>query len=345
MCLEQKLAPKYAYTKSKKQNRYTTKRPEKQIHTLKIKNELKFWYTKKQHLNKTLYKLHLKNSNEWKYLWDTISQNIDKKLELKMNKKYSTLNKKLKKLRETQTNDQEHNHNHTTHTFFKRTENLTDVTFKDEEMQLLNKGLKYNLHFRYKQWIQTLAIEADTAINTLPEKDQGYLRQLVANNIKLLINKQKTNKDQRTTTHTKRLHQEWNILKNIKHKIEQNQLVITKADKGNTLVIIHKDEYHNKIQEFINNNNFNKLPSDITNKVQKNIRTNINNCNLIIGKNNSWIYVNMNPQAPEIHGTIKLHKDNLPIRPIINWKNSPGYKLAQLVSSTLLPYSYPTHLT
>jgi hypothetical protein len=53
----------------------------------------------------------------------------------------------------------------------------------------------------------------------------------------------------------------------------------------------------------------------------------------------------MNPQAPEIHGTIKLHKDNIPIRPIVNWKNSPGYKLAQLVTSTLsttlqLPYAF-----
>jgi hypothetical protein len=61
---------------------------------------------------------------------------------------------------------------------------------------------------------------------------------------------------------------EYNRLQN-EVTIEQNQLVITKADKGNTLVIIHKDEYHNKIQEFINNNNFNKLPSDITNKLQK----------------------------------------------------------------------------
>jgi hypothetical protein len=96
MCLEQKLVPKYSYIKLNRHNRYSTKRLENQIHTLKIKNELKFWYTKKQHLNKTLYKLHLKNSNEWKNLWDTISQIIDKKLELKMNKKYNTLNKKLK---------------------------------------------------------------------------------------------------------------------------------------------------------------------------------------------------------------------------------------------------------
>jgi hypothetical protein len=30
--------------------------------------------------------------------------------------------------------------------FFKRTENLTNSTFMEAEMQLLCKGLKYNLH-------------------------------------------------------------------------------------------------------------------------------------------------------------------------------------------------------
>jgi hypothetical protein len=32
-------------------------------------------------------------------------------------------------------------------------------------MQLLNKGVKYNLHYKHKDWIKTLAIEADTAIS------------------------------------------------------------------------------------------------------------------------------------------------------------------------------------
>jgi hypothetical protein len=80
-------------------------------------------------------------------------------------------------------------------------ENLTDVTFTDSEMQLLNKGLKYNLHHKHKKWIQTLAIEGDTAINLLPDKEQSYMRQLVANNIPKLLNKQKpwkTNESQPT---------------------------------------------------------------------------------------------------------------------------------------------------
>jgi hypothetical protein len=59
----------------------------------------------------------------------------------------------------------------------------------------------------------------------------------------------------------------------------------------------------------------------------------------------------MNPIGPNLRATIKLHKQNTPIRPIIN---APAYELAKELSKTLnnylhLPYTYnvrnPIHLT
>jgi hypothetical protein len=35
------------------------------------------------------------------------------------------------------------------------------------ERTLLNKGLKYNLYSKNKNWIETLVLEAETAINNL----------------------------------------------------------------------------------------------------------------------------------------------------------------------------------
>jgi hypothetical protein len=106
-----------------------------------------------------------------------------------MNKKYNTHNNKLRKLRE----HKDHTYtatNQNKHMFYVCTENLTDVAFTDSEIQLLNKDLKCNLHHKPKNWIQTLAIEADTTSNLLPDKDQSYMRQLLAINIQKLINKQ-----------------------------------------------------------------------------------------------------------------------------------------------------------
>jgi hypothetical protein len=54
-----------------------------------------------------------------------------------------------------------------------------------------------------------------------------------------------------------------------KKKINQNELIVTKADKSNTLVILHKEDYKNKILEFVNQNDFMKLLHDITHKEPK----------------------------------------------------------------------------
>jgi hypothetical protein len=67
------------------------------------------------------------------------------------------------------------------HTFAKRTVNLTNITFTEDEMYLLNKGLKYNLHYKPKNWIQTLGLEAEIGIKQLPTNEQNYMWHLVGN--------------------------------------------------------------------------------------------------------------------------------------------------------------------
>jgi hypothetical protein len=44
----------------------------------------------------------------------------------------------------------------------------------------------------------------------------------------------------------------------------QLNLIATKSDKGNTLIIMNKGEYDQKIEEFIAANNFTKLNKDHT---------------------------------------------------------------------------------
>jgi hypothetical protein len=65
-----------------------------------LKNEIKFWYIKKQQLNKVLYNLHLENGHVWKNLWTIINQSITEKVEQEMKTKYDTINNKIKKLKE-----------------------------------------------------------------------------------------------------------------------------------------------------------------------------------------------------------------------------------------------------
>jgi hypothetical protein len=42
----------------------------------------------------------------------------------------------------------------------------------------------------------------------------------------------------------------------IKHKLSTNNLIITKADKRKTVVILTQDEYEQKVYNFIHDNKF-----------------------------------------------------------------------------------------
>jgi hypothetical protein len=78
------------------------------------------------------------------------------------------------------------------------------------------------------------------------------------------------------------------------------------------------------VEEFISNNNFTIIEADITKILQKTIRSTVNDCQRIIHKDERWKYVNLNPTVLTMRGLIKLHKENTPIRPVINWRNAPG---------------------
>jgi hypothetical protein len=71
--------------------------------------------------------------------------------------------------------------------FHKRTINLAVVQFYDEELHLLNKGLKYVLPNKYINLITSLVLKANTAISLLPDTEQSDLRHIVIRYIKKLI--------------------------------------------------------------------------------------------------------------------------------------------------------------
>jgi hypothetical protein len=175
----------------------------------------------------------------------------------------------------------------------------------------------------------------------LPVNEQDYIKFQVAHNIKLLYKQYNGNRDQ-NTKHTKN---ERHTLNNIKEKLVINNAIVLKADKGKSIVISFIDDYHKKVQDFLPNSNFSTVNNDLTRAFQKEIRNMINNCQLTIHKDEKWKYINLNPSAPAIRGLSKVHKIDIPIRPIINCQNAPAYKLAKLLSRLLqihvpLPYTF-----
>jgi len=81
-----------------------------------------------------------------------------------------------------------------------------------------------------------VALEAERAISQLPISEQQYMRYQVANNIKHLYKQYDKNKLYNIILNKK----EKRILNHIKEKLIGNNVVISKADKGNSVVIIYQ---------------------------------------------------------------------------------------------------------
>jgi hypothetical protein len=99
-------------------------------------------------------------------------------------------------------------------------------------------------------------------------------------------------------------------------------------------------DYNNKVQTFINNNHFTILKKDPTKSFQKKVKATIQLCKPILPQRSDKTLIHMNPTAPSIRGVPKIHKVDYPIRPIINWKNAPAYKLPKTLN-TLLQFHIP----
>ena len=69
---------------------------------IRIKDEIKFQYLKKEKINEQLYNVQLQLTYDWSNLLYTISEQIDTTLNKEMQNKYHTLNKKLENLKNTQ---------------------------------------------------------------------------------------------------------------------------------------------------------------------------------------------------------------------------------------------------
>jgi hypothetical protein len=218
--------------------------------------------------------------------------------------------------------------------------NNTNIDFTPHELALLNKGLKYNLHYKQKQWVKTLAMEAETALGQLPLLEQEPIRYQVYRNIQHLFNT--VGKQQYKNS---REHNEKRVLRSIKEKLTENDATIIKADKGNAIIMTYLTSCRNKILKFINDNNFTHIGSDLTKKYQHEVRASINKCPHVIPATTKWRYVNMNSTSACIRGLIKIHKPDSRIRPIINCVNAPVYRLAkrlvQFITTHLpLPNAY-----
>ena len=310
-CLKQKVFPKFVQLKSTSQ----TPSAKKAIEIGKInwlKEETRKWFIIRDNLllhikvlhSELTYKLH---PIEFDILDDhtrlTISEIIYKKYTTQNNKLQNLINIKHPKIQEISNSNSN---------FHERVINLSNTQFKKEEIKLLENGPKYNPNINTKNVVETLVCEVELSLNHISDSN---------------FTKEKVKKVLQDTPKPKQNHKEVSLIKSIQSKIKDNNLIMTRADKGNSIVILCKGEYQQKINTFLEKEDPLLLKKDPTLKIQNKLKTTLKDINGILSNQDKFKIINMNPTPPKLYGLIKIHKENAPIRPVVSYTNSPLSKL------------------
>ena len=122
--------------------------------------------------------------------------------------------------------------------------------------------------------------------------------------------------------------EDWRVIKEL--RADKEHLILT-ADKGVALVVIHKKEYIQKMQTLLEDRNtYRPLKMDPTNR-QKNRLINILRSIKSEGRLEDHIHKKMYPtgaSSPKLYGLPKIHKKNIPLRPIVFSQGSVSYGVA-----------------
>ena len=119
---------------------------------------------------------------------------------------------------------------------------------------------------------------------------------------------------------------------------KEDSIRITKADKSNTVVIMNKVNYEEKMRDLLNDETtYDKLRSSPLKRLSANFNKTVRDKLKNIPGLDLNSFIQINPKLPYIYGLPKTHKNGIPLRPIISHSGSFSYKLAKYLAEKLSP--------
>lgn len=120
-----------------------------------------------------------------------------------------------------------------------------------------------------------------------------------------------------------------------------DDIIIRKADKSNTFVIMDKQEYSKKIGDILSDcSKFKSIRKNPIDPIKKRINTLIDVINATSTPKPFFRKLEGHYDAGYIYGNPKLHKDthNPPLRPIISQIGTPVYEVAKTINNLIVQY-------
>ncbi|XP_054708420.1 latrophilin Cirl-like [Uloborus diversus] len=124
--------------------------------------------------------------------------------------------------------------------------------------------------------------------------------------------------------------------KAIKSLNEDKSIVILPADKGNATTVLNTEDYRRKIRDLLDPTIYVKLRRDPTSRILK--KTNSLIMKSTLPEKTKETISSSEALIPRLYGLPKIHKEELPLRPIVSAINSPTHLLSKHLASLLKPH-------
>ena len=213
--------------------------------------------------------------------------------------------------------------------------NYTNITLPLEVKKILCAGPKFTLPYNSSEIpIPNIIKDLEHCINaqTIDDEAKSDLRSVCVNSITNFVSRVEHSNLTRSNHIIKDFILTRDFLKS------HPELLIMCSDKGNSTVVMYKDEYISGMNELLTDRlTYTTLASDPTVKYQ-------NQANKLIKQLVSEGYIDdmsskrlikHNTVSPKLYGLRKTHKPGISLRPVVSCINSPSYDLATFVHQIL----------
>ena len=207
--------------------------------------------------------------------------------------------------------------------------NLSSYTLTDAEEQVLQRGLNYATVPRRIPYMDFIASVEGVArrmnieeANDLRVRVCGILRRakLPPSNLR---------KEERRALRT---------LKN------NNSIVVLPADKGNATVEMDAAAYEEKITILLKDPVYKKVKRDPTAAIEWKVLKEVRELEKkhLLSKALGTRLKPSSSRSPKLYGLLKIHKPEVPLRPIVSCIDSPTYQLAKHITTLIIPLAGQT---
>ena len=210
--------------------------------------------------------------------------------------------------------------------------NLSNYTLTDSEKHLLNLGLNCHLQSKVDMYERKVELEIlyESLLNLQTQKIVEISPEL-QDQLRAEGSRQPPNSNSTLLTPELRA-----AAKSLR---ENNNIVIRRADKSSTFVILNRDDYRKKIQDVLKDGSkFQKISKNPCENIKSKINNLIDRATSETGQAMPLKKIVGDYSPGYIYGNVKTHKPGEKVRPIISQVTTPTYHTAKQLDKLIKKY-------